>query len=267
MKPEQMTVLLTGANGGIGSALALELARAGASLYLTDRDQNRLDQLADKLRDFAGEGQFIEAHALDLLNDAQVDAWIDSMDASRPINVLINNAGISPFGMFERQSERDIELTMMLNTIVPMKMARRLLPMLKKQAKARIINIASTFGALGFPGYSVYSASKYSIRGFSEALSRELADTNVSVGCFLPRATQTAINTSSVIEMNRAMKVTMDSPQTVARALLAFVASKRTQQAYGWPEKILVRINALFPTLVSNGLRKKLPLIKRFAAA
>jgi short-subunit dehydrogenase len=267
MKPEQMTVLLTGATGGIGSALASELAQAGANLYLTDRDQASLDTLATRLRINAREGQFIEAHALDLQNESAFDAWIQSMDTSRPVNVLVNNAGVARFELFERQTTQDIELIMALNTIVPMKLARKLLPMLRQQPRARIVNIASTFGALGFPGYSVYSASKYSIRGFSEALARELADTDISVGCFLPRATQTGINTSNVVEMNRAMKVAMDPPQRVARALVAFIASNRSQQAFGWPEKLLVHINALFPALVSNGLRKKLPLIKRFAVA
>jgi short-subunit dehydrogenase len=168
--------------------------------------------------------------------------------------------------MFEKLSDRDIELMMNLNSVVPMKLARKLLAGLKQQPAARIVNIASTFGALGFPGYSVYSASKYAIRGFSQALSRELSDTSVRVGCILPRATKTAINTDRVVEMNRKLSVAMDPPDKVAAAVLRFICSDRGELALGWPEKLIVRVNSLFPALVSNAISKKLPLIKQYTA-
>ena len=147
-----------------------------------------------------------------------------------------------------------------------MKLTRRLLPHLKREPEARIVNIASTFAAIGFPGYSVYSASKFAIRGFSEALSRELSDTGVSVGCVLPRATRTAINSDRVVEMNRRLRVAMDPPDEVAAEVLAFICSRRGQLALGWPEKLLVRFNSLFPALVGSAIARKLPLIKQYAA-
>jgi short-subunit dehydrogenase len=168
--------------------------------------------------------------------------------------------------MFEKLSDRHIELMMNLNSVVPMKLTRRLLAGLKQQPAARIVNIASTFGALGFPGYSVYSASKFAIHGFSQALARELSDTTVKVGCILPRATKTAINTDRVVELNRKLNVAMDPPEKVAAAVLKFICSDRGEQALGWPEKLLVRINAVFPALVGNAISKKLPLIKQYAA-
>ena len=141
---------------------------------------------------------------MDLTDDAALADWVGSIeDGPRAVNVLINNAGICRFDLFERLQPRDIELMMNLNSVAPMKLTQRLLPMLKRQPRARVINIASTFGAIGFPGYSVYSASKYAIRGFSQALARELSDTGVSVGCLLPRATRTAINTDRVVETGR----------------------------------------------------------------
>lgn len=265
MNPENMTVLLTGACGGIGRALATQLAEAGASLYLTDRNAEALAELQQQLATIAGDRQLISAKAIDLQNDVELDQWIDSLSRQQAINVLVNNAGVSRFELFENQQDSDIELIMNLNSIVPMKLTRKLLPMLKQQPQARIVNIASTFGAIGFPGYSVYSASKYAIRGFSQALARELADTGITVGSFLPRATQTAINSPSVVEFNRRMKVTMDPPQKVATALLQFLCSRRQEMAIGWPEKLLVRVNSLFPWLIGNALSKKLPLVKQYA--
>jgi len=267
MQPEQMTVVLTGACGGIGKLIARQLAARGASLFLCGRDEAALAALQQELQAQAGDGQFIDARALDLTDDAQVDEWLASIEQTgRPINVLVNNAGICKFEMFEKLKLRDIEQMMTLNSIVPMKLTRRLLRQLKSQPAARVVNIASTFGAIGFPGYSVYSASKYAIRGFSQALTRELSDTQVRVGCILPRATRTAINSDRVVEMNRRLSVAMDPPEQVATAVLKFICSDSAELALGWPEKLLVRLNSLFPTLIGNAISKKLPLIKQYAA-
>ena len=266
MQPDQMTVLLTGACGGIGQLIARRLAALGASLYLCGTDARVLAELQQELRAEARSHQFIDARAVDLTDDADTDAWLDRIAVSRPVNVLVNNAGICRFQMFERLAESDIGLVMQLNSIVPMKLTHRLLPTMKQQPEARIVNIASTFGAIGFPGYAVYSASKYAVRGFSQSLGRELADTRVSVGCILPRATRTAINSERVVEMNRELSVAMDPPDKVAAAVVGFICSDRAELALGWPEKLLVRINSVFPALIGRAIAKKLPLIKRYAA-
>jgi short-subunit dehydrogenase len=267
MRPEEMNVVLTGACGGIGQLIARRLAAGGASLYLCGRDTGVLEGLQSELRASARDHQLIEAVAVDLTNDAETDAWLERIAVSgKPVNVLINNAGVCRFGMFERLDEQDIDLIMNLNSIVPMKLVHRLLPGLRQQPAARIVNIASTFGAIGFPGYSVYSASKYAVRGFSQSLRRELADTNVSVGCILPRATRTAINSERVVAMNRELSVAMDAPEKVAAAVVEFVDSERGELALGWPEKLLVRVNSVFPALVGRAIAKKLPLIKQYAA-
>lgn len=267
MQPEQMTVVLTGACGGIGQLLARQLAAAGASLFLCGRDADVLAALQHDLRTQARPGQHIVARAVDLTDDDELDAWVELIEQSgRAVNVLVNNAGICKFDMFERLGDRDIEQMMTLNSIVPMKLTRRLLPRLKQQLEARVVNVASTFGAIGFPGYSVYSASKFAICGFSQALARELSDTGLRVGCILPRATRTSINSERVVEMNRRLSVAMDPPEQVAAAVLDFICSRRSQLALGWPEKLLVRLNAMFPVLIGNAISRKLPLIKEYAA-
>ena len=267
MQPDQMTVVLTGACGGIGRELASQLAQAGASLYLTGRDTRVLAGMQDKFRRQAVDGQVIFAEAVELMDDDQLDDWVDSiLQREKAVNVLVNNAGIARFDLFENLVALDIEQMMYLNSIVPMKLTRKLLPSMKRLKQARVVNVASTFGAIGFPGYSVYSASKYALRGFSQALARELSDTRISVGCFLPRATKTSINTSSVVELNRKLNVAMDPPDLVAAKLLKFLSSNKGELALGWPEKLLVPLNSLFPALIGNAISKKLPIIKQYAA-
>jgi short-subunit dehydrogenase len=267
MQPEQMTVVLTGACGGIGQLLARKLAASGASLFLCGRDGDALAALQQQLRQKAIGDQYIDARVVDLTDDREMDQWLESIaQTHRSVNVLVNNAGICKFEMFEKLEDRDIEQMMNLNSIVPMKLTRKLLRGLRQQPAARVVNIASTFGAIGFPGYSVYSASKYAIRGFSQALTRELSDTSVRVGCILPRATKTAINSDRVVEMNRKLSVTMDPPEKVADAVVKFICSNRGELALGWPEKLLVRINSVFPALIGNAISKKLPLIKQHTA-
>jgi len=267
MRHEAMTVALTGACGGIGRALACGLVDAGASLYLCDRDGLAVASLLDELHRRAGPEQAICGDVVDLTDDAQIDTWMDAIAGyPKPVNVLVNNAGIARFDLFDKLEPRDIEQIMYLNSTVPMKLTRQFLPGLRAQPEARIVNIGSTFGAIGFPGYSVYSASKYALRGFSEALARELSDSNVHVGCFMPRATQTAINPPQVVALNRRLSVAMDPPEVVAGALLAFLSSKSSLQAVGWPEKLLVRINSVFPGLIGYAIGKQLPVIKEYAA-
>ena len=266
MKINQMNVLLTGACGGIGKAIATELTMSGANLYLTGRNEKALRDLRGELLIHASPDQQIRCDVVDLTVDTALNQMVARLQQlHNPINTLINNAGITSFDLFENVAAEKIEQVIYLNSIVTMKLTHLLLPSFKTLPEARIVNVASTFAAIGFPGYSIYSASKFAVRGFSEALSRELADSHVSVGCFMPRATQTNINSSRVVALNEKLKVAMDKPEVVAKALVQFLSSRRKTQTIGWPEKLLVRLNSIFPALVSNAIEKKLPIIKRHA--
>ena len=128
-----------------------------------------------------------------------------------------------------------------------------------------MINVGSTFGAIGYPGFAAYCASKFALRGFSEALRRELADTNVRVLYFAPRATRTPMNAPSVVAMNDELGVAMDDPEKVAAELLQVIRHEQEERYLGWPERLFVRLNGLLPRVVDQALRKQLPIIQRFA--
>ena len=127
-----------------------------------------------------------------------------------------------------------------------------------------LVLVGSTFGSIGFPGYTAYCASKFGLRGFSEALRRELADTPVQVVYVAPRATATAMNPAPVNELNRALGNAMDAPEAVAAQILQAMEKDERRRFLGWPEKLFVVINGILPKLVDKAMLKQLPVIRRF---
>ena len=154
-----------------------------------------------------------------------------------------------------------------VNVTATLQLTHLLLPLLREQPRALLVNLGSTFGSIGYPGFATYCASKFALRGFSDALRRELADTHIKVLYVAPRATRTAMNSVEVVAMNDALKVSMDDPQAVAAQIVQAIMAEREELYLGWPEKLFVRLNSLLPRLVDQALRKQLPVIKRFARA
>lgn len=140
-----------------------------------------------------------------------------------------------------------------------------LLGHLRSRPRAAILNIGSVFGHIGYPGYALYSASKFALRGFSQALRRELAGSRVQVHDLAPRATRTPINPPAVVAMNAELGVTMDPPGVVARRARELLATDTVEGVIGWPEKFFARLNAVLPRLVDRALAKQLPVIRRHA--
>jgi short-subunit dehydrogenase len=262
MKLTDARIVLTGAAGGIGSAVARQLASSGAALLLTDLRQEPLDRLASDLR--AG-GATVRTVAADIASDAGRAALAAAARECRS-NVLINAAGINPFGLFDEQSASDVGKAFAINTLAPILLCQALLPVLREQPSAHIVNVGSTFGSIGFPGFAVYSASKFAVRGFSEALRRELADTAVRVHYVAPRATRTALATDRVRDMNAELGVGMDSPEVVARGIESVLRSERAELLLGTPERLFAKINALLPAVVDRSLRRQLDIIRKYAS-
>lgn len=262
MKIERATVLLTGAAGGIGSATAHALGRRGARLLLADLAAEPLAVLASELRNAGIEADFVAGNLADRDDRAGVVARASELR----VNTLVNVAGVNPFGIFGEQSVDELERVFLINTTAPILLCREMLPVLRTHDDASIVNVGSAFGAIGFPGFTAYSASKFAVRGFSEALRRELADTNVHVHYIAPRATRTRLVTDRVRAMNEALGVAMDPPETVAKAIASALDNDRRELAIGLPERFFAKVNALFPALVDRALRKQLPTIVEFAS-
>ncbi len=258
MKLENKRVLLSGASGGIGWAIAEKLAAVGAHLLLQGRNEDKLRQLQLAL---PGTHQRVVADT----NTPAGRACVLQSCQQHGLDVWINAAGVQDFKFFTDQDSELIQLMLQTNLLSPILLAQGLLPLLQQRSDAAIVNIGSTFGSIGHPGFVAYCASKFGLRGFTEALQRELADSHVRVLYFAPRATRTDLNSMAVTTLNEALGNRVDSPRQVAEELMSLLASKRKLRYMGWPENLFVHINALFPGIVHKALIKKLPLIRHHA--
>lgn len=261
MKLDKRRILLTGASGGIGRALAHELAKQGASIILQGRNQATLKQLQNALPN-------PEKHQIwvaDLCDPVALAEQIDVLSQQPPIDILINNAGTNHFAWLEDQTEQQITQQLSLNIQAPILLTRALLPYLN--SPGLIMNIGSSFGSIGYAGYSVYCASKFALRGFSEALARELSGSGLNVLYFAPRATRTALNTAAVYSMNAELGTQSDSAEFVAKEVVIALNKEIKRRWLGWPERFFVKLNALFPGVVDNALAKQRHIIARHAKA
>src|SRR5690606_33588187 len=203
MKPIQARVLLTGATGGIGQATARALLRAGASLLLVGRSEGALDELSRQLTAAGASASRVRWIAVDLTQARDVQRLV--IEAARlDCNVVIHGAGLPAFGALQTLPAADISSVLQTNLEVPVLLTQALLPRLLTLPQAQIVCVGSALGRMGLPGFSVYSASKFGLLGFAEALRRELADTTVRVQYLGPRTTRTRFNAPAVTAYNRA---------------------------------------------------------------
>lgn len=254
-------IILTGAGGGIGGELARQLAAAGARLVLVDVNSQAL---AARQKELGGDRT--HTVCVDITEpDAHARIASECVDRFGGIDILINSAGINPFGEFADQPAGLLGKTLEINTVAPILLTRAVLPVMLKQGSGQIVNVGSTFGSIGFAWFSAYSASKFALRGFSQALRRELADTGIAVTYVAPRAVRTAINSQQVYDMAQAVKMNFDEPDHVARRIIEAVRSRRKECYIGFPESLFVRINGLLPGLVDRALRRQNRRARAFA--
>lgn len=253
--------VLTGASGGIGRALAAELARAGARLILAGRDYAALCRLQSELP--AGCAAALCAGDL---TDPRMRDDLAALAAELDAAVLINLCGGNRFGLLAEQSDDDVRELVAVNLTAPIALTRRMLPHLARRSQAMVVNVGSALGAIGHPGYVLYGATKFGLRGFSEALGRELADGPVRVIHVAPRATRTTMNTPAAAAMNRTLGSTEDPPARVAAHIAQAMRRGARRTAIGWPERLFARVNQVWPGLVDRAIARQLATIKRYAA-
>jgi len=188
---EQSVAVVTGAAGGIGRALARRLAAEGASLALADLDADALDAPA---RALAAQGCEVSTHAVDVADAARVGEFARAVEERHGrADVLINNAGVALIGDVEEVSLADIEWLMGVNFWGVVHGVKHFLPLLRRQPRSYVVNVSSIFGVVAPPGQAAYCASKFAVRGFTEALRHELEGTGVQVSCVHPGGVRTGI--------------------------------------------------------------------------
>ncbi len=251
--------IITGATGGIGREIVKKLASQCEYIILVGLLADELSTLIEELK--LNNAHVIEGNIGQLETRNRIKNLAKSLGG---VNLLINNAGTNNFNLFENQTAETIGNIMDVNLIAPMLLTSDMISILKKEPQAQIINTGSIFGYIGYPGFSAYSASKFGLRGFSQALNRELGDTNIKVRYFAPRATQTKFNNDKVVEMNQALNTSMDTPAEVATHFMKFLNQSSNEMKIGFKESFFVWMNNFLPSIPDKSIIKQLPIIKQY---
>jgi short-subunit dehydrogenase len=184
MKLDHKTVLLTGATGGIGRAIATALAARGASLILSSRKQTELEQLAASMP-----GTRHRVIASDL---AEEGAALKLLEAAGDIDVLVANAALPGSGRLESFSHAEIDRLMRVNLDAPIRMTRDLMPVFLQRNSGHFVYVSSISGRVSTPRASLYAATKFGLRGFAFCLREDLHDKNIGVSVVTPGAIRDA---------------------------------------------------------------------------
>lgn len=261
MKLIGKTALVTGASRGIGREIALELAREGiARLILVARDRQRLAAVAQEIKQMGVEAILVP---LDLTQIGEVRISMARVwQHHGPIHLLINCAGVAhqlPF-LQARLPEvlQEIELNLMGTYTVTHLIARRM----ACKREGQIVNVSSLMGKVAAPTMATYSATKFALVGFTQALRGELAPYNIRVSALLPSLTETDM----VRNLERFRWVVPTSPQKVAQVLVASLEKESAEILVGWQSHVAVWCNRIAPGILEQVLRMTAPKT-RFAPA
>ena len=177
--------------------------------------------------------------------------------------MIINNAGVSAFVRYYESDPGAICSLIDSNLTGALLLTRAVLPHFVGRGAGHVVNVGSILGSVALPHFAAYCASKFALRGFSEALRRELAATGVRVTYVAPRTTATSMNGPAVRELFAATKAAVDTPEQVAAGIVAAVEQERTNVYFGWRERLIVRLNSLLPGLVDHALGRQADCAER----
>ena len=258
---ENKVIALTGAGSGIGRALAIDLAGRGATLALADRDADGLTETRRLLGNRPA-----STTVLDVTDSAALMAFVDGAAAEfGRLDGIINNAGLSVVAPFADTPRADFDRVMAVNFGGVVEGCRAALPHLRKQAAATgtawLVNISSVFGMMGYPTQSAYSASKYAVRGLTEALYLELGVTDPGI-CVIrvhPGGVKTnvAVNSKRIAGMPgqrsdmdfaaEFAKAAKTTPEQAAATIIAGMANRQHRVLIGKDAKFIDWMTRLFP--------------------
>ena len=270
---------VTGAASGIGQALAKQLAARGCDLALADRDEAGLASVAAEL---AKSGRKVTTHRVDVSEPAQIDAFAAAAIAAHPtLNILVNNAGVALLGQFNEIDQAQFEWLMNINFWGVVHGTRVFLPHLSSRPAAHIVNISSIFGIIAPPGQTAYCASKFAVRGFSEALRHELklALSPVKLSVVHPGG----IVTNIVRNMRTGVAVTDNSrraavieffdkefakttAEAAATAIIAGIEKNAPRILIGGDARMLDRLQRIVPGTYFRILRKGMAISDSYRA-
>ena len=252
------TCVITGAAGGIGAALALNLARRRAVLVLVDRDADGLARVAELAREVGAPE--VDTYVIDLSDGGdRLDLAAQVASRRGGADLLVNNAGVALSGTFEQVSMADFDWLMEINLRAVVRMTKAFLPQLLSRPGAHLVNVSSLFGLIAPPSQVAYATSKFGVRGFTEALRHELAG-RVGVTVVHPGGIRTNIAANA--------RISGPDPggEQAARAR-AFAEAALTMPPEQAAQLIVAAIQSRKPRLVISRFAKAADVVARLTPA
>lgn len=266
MRLEGRTAVVTGAAGGIGRAIAVSLARRGCNVALADIDEVGMAGTAELI---CGNGVRVSQHRVDVADRVAVAEFPEVVaDEHAGVDVLVNNAGVAVGGTFEQVADEDFEWLFEINFWGVVRMTRAFLPLLRASEDARVVNISSVYGIVAPPEQAAYAASKFAVRGFSEALRHELAQSGIGVSVVHPGGVATSIAekarvpagvSEEEIERRRAKyrRLLRLPPEIAGETIVRGIERRQSRILVGSDAKVIALIARLLPAsywkLLSRG--------------
>jgi NAD(P)-dependent dehydrogenase (short-subunit alcohol dehydrogenase family) len=256
MRLKGRTAVITGAAGGIGRAIAVSLARRGCHLALADVDDPGIAGTEELVR---AHDVRVTGHHLDVANRADVADFPARVTAEHPgVDLLVNNAGVAVGGTFEQVSEEDFEWLFDINFWGVVRMTRAFLPALRASGDSRVVNLSSVFGLVAPPEQVAYAASKFAVRGFSEALRYELAESGIGVTVVYPGGVDTSISENARVpagvsaeeiehRRERFRKLLRLPPDVAGEAIVRGVERRKPRVLVGGDAKVISLIVRVLP--------------------
>jgi short-subunit dehydrogenase len=261
----QPVILVTGASSGIGEAVAKLFASEGFRVSMGARRLDRLQALAADIESAGGQSVAVQA---DLTKFEDIQGLVrETLDQFGQIDILVNNAGFGRIKWCEELDPmEDIQAQIQINLIAAILVARELLPHMIQRRTGHIINMGSLGGLVASPTYTVYSASKFGLRGFTEALRREVGVYGIHVSGIYPGAVKTEFKQHAGIN-RKTGRTTPDSlllePEEVAQAVLKVVKRPRRDLIIPWQMRLTVWMNMFFPGFVDRIIERSFTRLER----
>ncbi len=211
MDIDSKVAIVTGASSGIGAEFSRALINKGATVYGLARSTDKLETARDNLGD-----RFVPV-TMDITDHDAIKKWIEETFSEQNPDILINNAGVARFKNVDKLSLEEWESMIQTNLSGTFYMTRQIVPLMKQhESVCHIINIASIAGKIGNPQLTGYNASKFGVRGFSEALFKEVRYDGIKVTCFYPGSIATSFFGQNDMETHSNMM----QPDEVAEVLI-----------------------------------------------
>jgi NAD(P)-dependent dehydrogenase (short-subunit alcohol dehydrogenase family) len=258
--------VVTGAGSGIGRALAVELASAGAQLAIADVNSAGLDETREIIGPAMASSAVARTYVLDVSDVSAVEAFARQVERDFDrVSLLINNAGVALMGTFAEVSLADMEWLFKINYWGVVYGCKFFMPMLEREPEAHIVNISSLFGLVAPPGQAAYASSKFAVRGFTEALRLELENTNIRVTCVHPGGIRTEIAEKAragagvraeiaAENRERFKKLAPTTPETAAKVIMKGILGNKPRVLIGADARQIDRFQRLMPARAASML-------------